>query len=1223
VALTLHTFGSSFGSEGPGSGQFKEPEGVAVSEVGGSAGDVYVVDKGNDRVEIFNAAGTTVLAEFNGVGSPTGVFEEPQSIAVDNSTNPLDPSAGDVYVIDRGHKVVDKFSPTGTYEGQITTGAEGVAFGTLNGVAVDPNGLLWVYQASAEIDDYTDALANVFIASRVSSFCCSSPGLAVDSNDDLFIKKAGPTIAEIDSSAKEVIEEMDEESSSSVAVDPTSQNILVDNVSNVAVFKQAPSCVLHRCRFSPPGTLVERFGSGDLSEGRGVAVSGSTGVVYVVDRAANAVKVFTPIFIPDALTGSATNIKEEGSATLNGTVDPHGGPLTACTFEYGTDSSYGSSVPCEQALATIKSREAVSANVSGLTPGTLYHFRLVAADANGENDGEDGVFVIPAPPVIESESSFNVGSTTATVDARINPGGLVTAYRVEYGTGEHDLSTPEVSVGSGLQAAAVQVQLSGLQAGSAYHFRFVAKNALSTTMGNLVGFTTPQSLAAVPLGLPDNRTYELVSPATGNQNVYFPDTGENGYDGHVSTVRAFRASADGGSVVYAGEPPAEGGNGQIGNGLGNQFFATRGSTGWTVRDITPPGMGIAGSEPEFRYFSDDLSLGVLSLFGPLASGTPSAPPGCTDLYSLTAGTGAYRALFTTSQLAGSTSCLGTFPAGASADHSHVLFEAGGIINQEVTEQTGGKAAGAGNLYDSAGGKLYLVNVLPDGQPEPTPTASLGSPRAAKYGFPGLDHAVSASGSRIFWSSVEIPEGYIEEVPPFSPEALYVRENDTQPQSPIGPEGKCSVVADACTVQVDAGEPGCVAEAKCGSGGGVFWTASADGSRVFFTDCKKLTADSTADPTGCAGPDLYEYDVDTARLVDLTVDHNPGDPLGAAVNGVVGASEDGSYVYFAAGGVLAPNATATPGQVNFYVRHDGVNELIATGVDGGAIPPLNAIAAERYDWAGSLGERTAEVSADGHAVAFDSTTPLTGYENGGLREAFVYDALTKRLSCASCNPDGAPPSGTEKEFGYSLGGYLPTSSNPTFMQRFISADGSRVFFDTKQALVSQDTNGLLDVYEWERNGTGTCTTPAPGGAETGCIYLLSGGDGADGSYLVDADATGENVFFASRDKLVSRAHNESVALYDARVNGGFPETSLACTGTGCQGVPPAPPIFATPSSTTFTGVGNFAPPGSTVAKLKKAKIKQCRRGRVRKRNKCVKRKAGTVKHSSTRTGKRGK
>src|ERR1700687_1045532 len=101
----------------------------------------------------------------------------------------------------------------------------------------------------------------------------------------------------------------------------------------------------------------------------------------------------------------------------------------------------------------------------------------------------------------------------------------------------------------------------------------------------------------------------------------------------------------------------------------------------------------------------------------------------------------------------------------------------------------------------------------------------------------------------------------------------------------------------------------------------FWAASADGSRVFFTSSAELT---TVSNTGTAngGEDLYEYDVKAQHLTDLTVDTNPEDTAnGAMVRGVVGASSDGSYVYFVASGVLdAGNGVA--GQPNLYVVHDG-------------------------------------------------------------------------------------------------------------------------------------------------------------------------------------------------------------------------------------------------------------------------------------------------------------
>jgi hypothetical protein len=243
--------------------------------------------------------------------------------------------------------------------------------------------------------------------------------------------------------------------------------------------------------------------------------------------------------------------------------------------------------------------------------------------------------------------------------------------------------------------------------------------------------------------------------------------------------------------------------------------------------------------------------------------------------------------------------------------------------------------------------------------------------------------------------------------------------------------------------------------------------------------------------------------------------------------------------------------------------------------------------------------------------FESRSPITGYDNSNSNshigaelkaapEVFVYNAAAARLSCASCAPSGVAPSVVT-----TLSEALPASLQNTYMQRWISEDGSRVFFDTEQPLVSQDTNGVADVYEWERAGTGSCSAGSAvnGG---GCVFLLSGGSVHYPSLLIDADAKGENVFFETRAKLASGDHFENLKLYDARVGGGFPESSLACTGTGCQGVPPAAPQFSTPSSTTFAGTGNYPggtgtnPPakGKTAAQIRAEKLTKalssCRR-----------------------------
>jgi hypothetical protein len=104
--------------------------------------------------------------------------------------------------------------------------------------------------------------------------------------------------------------------------------------------------------------------------------------------------------------------------------------------------------------------------------------------------------------------------------------------------------------------------------------------------------------------------------------------------------------------------------------------------------------------------------------------------------------------------------------------------------------------------------------------------------------------------------------------------------------------------------------------------------------------------------------------------------------------------------------------------------------------------------------------------------------------------------------------------------------------------------------------------------------------------------------------VDADEEGNNVFFATRARLTGQDEGDNVVLYDARVNGFKALTPPECTGTGCQGVPPAPPIFATPSSVTFNGVGNYAPAAPSKAKLetKSEKLTKALRACLRDKHK---------------------
>ncbi len=227
----------------------------------------------------------------------------------------------------------------------------------------------------------------------------------------------------------------------------------------------------------------------------------------------------------------------------------------------------------------------------------------------------------------------------------------------------------------------------------------------------------------------------------------------------------------------------------------------------------------------------------------------------------------------------------------------------------------------------------------------------------------------------------------------------------------------------------------------------------------------------------------------------------------------------------------------------------------------------------------------------------------------LQEVYVYEAGSGALHCASC-PQAGVKALENPSAGLGLGAFVPVSQSSTYLPRWISDDGSRVFFDSDEPLVPQDTNNEQDVYEWERDGAGGCEVAA------GCVYLLSGGSEESTSWLIGASANGNDVFMVTRAKFVPGDGNEAYDVYDDRVDGVQPVSPPACSGTGCQGLPSAPPVFATPPTVTFGGVGNFSPPAQ--ATVKKSAVKPKPKKKAKKRSKKRSRSKSKGKNSKGRS-----
>jgi hypothetical protein len=331
------------------------------------------------------------------------------------------------------------------------------------------------------------------------------------------------------------------------------------------------------------------------------------------------------------------------------------------------------------------------------------------------------------------------------------------------------------------------------------------------------------------------------------------------------------------------------------------------------------------------------------------------------------------------------------------------------------------------------------------------------------------------------------------------------------------------------------------------GGGTFETASADGSIAFFSK----------------GEHVYRYTVSSGTASEVTT--------AGAVLGVLGASEDGTYLYY-----------RTP--AGLFLNRNGTNTLVSAQVDPGSTPPTIS---------------NARLSADGHRLLFVSDAELSLYDNRNIKtgvaepEVYLFSApgtAGAGTVCVSCNPSGERPLGPASLPGASPNGVGPNAPH-TYRPRALSADSRRVFFDSFDALAVQDTNGDRDVYQWEAQGSGSCARPG------GCVKLISSGRAEGGASFLDASADGSDAFFLTDGSLVP-SDTGAFDVYDARVGGGYPASSpvIPCFGDACQVLPPSPETPA-PGSLRSKASGNLPP--ATFKPL------HCKKNQVKKLGRCVK------------------
>jgi len=673
---------------------------------------------------------------------------------------------------------------------------------------------------------------------------------------------------------------------------------------------------------------------------------------------------------------------------------------------------------------------------------------------------------------------------------------------------------------------------------------------------------------------PSRRAYELVSP---------PD--KNGGDVMPFTPRT-RAAPDGNAVEFDSLVPF---GDALGTGVTVEQMAVRGPNGWATHAITPNVDSgslklVVGTADTFydNAFSPDFNRGVLMAARPVTD-DPNVSE-VVNLYRRTdlrnPGPGSYDLVTKCPLCASTTTPLAPLPgipgmiprflpslAATSPDMNHVVFESAEVLTGDTPAQD--PKCGTANLflpppsplfcvrhaYEWDNGELRLAGVLPDGRPADISFAGTG---ASYVNY--TPHVVSDGSdghSRIFF--VQPTDSAGRTFSDIDSSDVFGQLGFILAQSGLANGNVFARVDHRETVLLNRSER-TVADTFAPAW---YLDASTNGERVFFSTTQALTDDATPGVRNIYMYDLTKPDSAPDNLTLLN-------PPGTDSDGIWGLSDAADYVYFAAAGVLRQ-------------WHDGV--LHDIGPSGSVIPE---------DLTDILGYgaflRQARATPDGRNLLFSTndSSAFGGYNHGTCadnfpcHELYVYSAAANDVVCASCNPTGAPATSSAVVSGGDLNGGARVT---TYVNRGITDDGSKVFFSTADSLVSQDTNGREDAYEYD--------------VPTQTVSLVSTGKDPADSWYLDSSADGRDVFFATRQRLVGWDRDNEYDLYDARIGGGFPQPPPApavCSGGACQGAPTPSPQVATPASQTFHGAGN----GTSKLRARRTAHKTCKRGRTRRK-----------------------
>jgi DNA-binding beta-propeller fold protein YncE len=976
------------------------PHGIAIDQ---STGAVYVGDTASNLIIRFLSDGAAVptYSEDSSFASPVQ-GSEPGEVGDFSSALAVDPSTHDLIVADRGNQRVDRYSASGTFiqsfDGADTTGG---AFTGLLDVAVSPTA---TYVLDSTGEPFWGA------SSRIERFDAAGAStgslISTDNPDAIAIDSAHDRLVAIEGAGFE--------SRAYVSVYPGGEAVRVADLPAAAANSTIGGLAID-------GGSTRRLYA---ATSQAFGIFGATGV-----RAfASAPGVEAPVVTDLTSTG----------AHLASTVNPDGSQASAY-FEYSRDGTNWTPTPGVD-VGSGSGGVAISADPVELQPNSTYSFRAVAV--SGQARATSAIVTgntLVAPPKTISGAVTDRTGTSATLTGTITPYGLAASYYFEYGlTAAYGQRVPtQVNhvAGKGYAPLSVTEAITGLDAGTTYHYRLVGESLAGSASGADATFTT-----AVP-GMP-SRAYEMVSPVEKG--------GANVRSGRGSL--GFQPSPDGNAIVYTTQsafPEAES------SPLLPRLKATRSEYGWSSQPVDPPLAPIrelSHSIVGTLAVSEDLSHALVFSLAKLAEG---AVEGQGNLYVRDLQAGGYVTVATspdpefTSDF-GNINHLSRF-AGGTPDFSSLAFEA----NQPLLPE-----AASSEIYRWTAGKGLDIVSLVNGGPHGGGIGTSSPIRATK-------HQMSSDGRRIYFNVRYAFDGT---------EGIYLREGETstlvsrshiagedptvgldtefngasedgryaiftvidsRPLTPDAPASEKNIyrydaVEDTLTYLAPAVDE--------------FLQVSDDAQYVYFLSNVSQTVDATG-----SGPYLYVAHEGTVRLMAGVP---PGDGAVSARPSAWMVSPNGRYFVFQS--VAAPTGFDNHGGEECATqraldsegvdstlcgeifRYDTVTQsltCVSCRVDGGdAVGEAGVGTGTESD----LSHRYSQSVTDTGQVFFDTPDPLVAADINGSRDVYEYSGGEQNLIS---------------------GGKAPANS---FFED-ATDDGGNVYFATDDRLVAQDQDDLNDLY----------------------------------------------------------------------------------------------------------------------------------------------------------------